>query len=196
MPMPDKDIENIQEFFPEGSPEMTPEEKWDAIFYGWLNKIGQKNLNLNLFELKLWLESLEAFFTSSYLEKMLFRYIVPNQRNYEFYLSTFNQIAGRIIAHLKALDFKKDKYSLNFEEFIVESILESYMVKGCLHAGILVLQPENIFAEYRYPVVGNKKSGYGSPEKLCFPEKIVSQGIDQQSDHYFPVEKAVYSQNG
>ena len=42
--MPEKDIENIQEFFPEGSPEVTPEEKWNSIFYGWLNKIGQKNL--------------------------------------------------------------------------------------------------------------------------------------------------------
>jgi hypothetical protein len=148
MPMPDKDIENIQEFFPEGSPEMTPEEKWDAIFYGWLNKIGQKNLNLNLFELKLWLESLEAFFSSSYLEKMLFRYIVPNQRNYEFYLSTFNQIAGRIIAHLKALDFKKDKYSLNFEEFIVESILESYMVKSLPYLRD-VYMPESWFYSLR-----------------------------------------------
>ena len=130
MLMPDKDIENIQEFFPGGTPQMTPEEKWDAIFYGWINKIGQKNLTLNLFELKLWLESMEAFFTSTYLEKLMFRFIVPNQRNYEFYLSTFNQISGRIITHLKDLDFKKDKYSLNFEEFIVESILESYMVKS------------------------------------------------------------------
>ena len=128
--MPDKDIENIQDFFPGGTPQMTPEEKWDAIFYGWINKIDQKNLNLNLFELKLWLESLEAFFTSTYLEKQMFRFIVPNQRNYEFYLSTFNLVSSRIIMHLKELDFKKDKYSLNFEEYIVESILESYMVKS------------------------------------------------------------------
>jgi hypothetical protein len=128
--MPDKEIENIQDFFPGGTPQMTPEEKWDAIFYGWINKIDQKNLNLNLFELKLWLESLEAFFTSTYLEKQMFRFIVPNQRNYEFYLSTFNLVSNRIIMHLKELDFKKDKYSLNFEEYIVESILESYMVKS------------------------------------------------------------------
>lgn len=130
MNMPDKDIENIQDFFPGGTPQMTPEEKWDAVFYGWINKIDQKNLNLNLFELKLWLESLEAFFTSTYLEKLMFRFIVPNQRNYEFYLSTFNLVSSRIITHLKELDFKKDKYSLNFEEYIVESILESYMVKS------------------------------------------------------------------
>lgn len=146
--MPDKVIDNIQEFFPEGSPEMTPEEKWDAIFYGWLNKVGQKNLNFTLFELKLWLESLEAFFTSPYLEKLLFRYIVPNQRDYEFYLSTFNQIAGRIISHLKALDFKKDKYSLNFEEFIVESILESYMVKSLPYLRD-VYMPESWFYSLR-----------------------------------------------
>ena len=127
---------------------MTPEEKWDSIFYGWINQIGQKNLTLNLFELKMWLESLEAFFTSTYLEKLMFRYVVPNQRDYKFYLSTFNQISTRVITHLKELDFKKDKYSLNFEEFIVESILESYMVKSLPYLRD-VYMPESWFYSLR-----------------------------------------------
>ena len=146
--MPDKDIKNIEEFFPGGVPGQTPEEKWDSIFYGWINRIGQKDLTLNLFELKMWLEGLEAFFTSTYLEKMMFRYVAPNQRNYEFYISTFNQIAGRIITHLKELDFKKDKYTLNFEEFIVESILESYMVKSLPYLRD-VYMPESWFYSLR-----------------------------------------------
>jgi len=37
---------------------------------------------------------------------------------------------GKIINHLKELDFKKDKHLLNFEEFIVENILESYATKS------------------------------------------------------------------
>lgn len=146
--MPDKEIKNIEEFFPGGVPGQTPEEKWDSIFYGWINSIGQKNLTLNLFELKMWLEGLEAFFTSTYLEKMMFRYVAPNQRNYEFYFSTFNQISSRIITHLKELDFKKDKYTLNFEEYIVESILESYMVKSLPYLRD-VYMPESWFYSLR-----------------------------------------------
>jgi len=127
--MSTKDIENITEFFPEDSGDKTPEEKWDSIFQGWINTVDQKNLSLNLFELKLWLESMESFFNSSYLEKLVFKYTTTNLRNYEFYMTTFVQVTGRIIAHLKDLDFKKDKYLLNFEEFIVESILEGTMIK-------------------------------------------------------------------
>jgi hypothetical protein len=128
--MPKEDIKNIQEFFPEESSEKSPQQKWDVIFQDWINKVDQKNFTLDLFELKLWFEGLDGFFTSSYLEKLIFKHTVSNLRDYEFYLSTFNQIASKIIVHLKELDFKKDKYLLNFEEFIVESILEGYILKS------------------------------------------------------------------
>ena len=146
--MPKQDIENITDYFPEEKGDMTPEEKWDSIFQGWINTIDQKNLTLNLFELKLWLESMESFFTSNYLEKLVFKYSTTNLRNYDFYLSTFVQVVARIINHLKELDFKKDKYLLNFEEFIVESILEDHMIKSFPYLRDVYL-PESWFYSLR-----------------------------------------------
>ncbi len=118
------EIKNISEFFPEEKPELTPGQKWEQVFHGWINKIDEKKLMGNLFELKAWLEALEELFSSPYLENLIFKYQTTNSRDYEFYFATFNLVVGKIIGHLKDLDFQKDRYLLNFEEFIVEKILE------------------------------------------------------------------------
>ncbi len=125
-----KEIENISEYFANRGQDLTPEKKWDQVFVSWINTIDQKKLILNLFELKLWFESLEEFFSSHYLEKLIFKYETTGSRNYEYYVTIFSQLISRIINHLKELDFKKDKHLLNFEEFIVENILESYTTKS------------------------------------------------------------------
>ncbi len=128
--MENKDIKNISEFFSKESPELSPEQKWDLVFDGWIDKIDEKELMNNLFELKLWFESLEELFSSTYLEEQLFKYETSNTRDYVFYLHIFTLVSGRIVNHLKDLDFEKDKYLLNFEEFIVEKILENYTPKA------------------------------------------------------------------
>lgn len=124
--MENKDIKNISEFFSQESPELTPEQKWDLVFNGWIDKIDEKKLMSNLFELKLWFEAIEELFSSSYFDSLVFKNQTSETRDYEFYLHMFSQVLGRIISHLKDLDFEKDRYLLNFEEFIVERILESY----------------------------------------------------------------------
>ncbi|HLP57934.1 MAG TPA: hypothetical protein VK186_03855 [Candidatus Deferrimicrobium sp.] len=124
--MENKDIKNISEFFSKENPELTPEQKWNLVFEGWIDKIDEKKLMPNLFELKTWFESLEELFSSSYMENLVFKYQNTNARDYEFYFTTFNHVVTKIIAHLKDLDFEKDKYLLNFEEFIVEKIFEEY----------------------------------------------------------------------
>lgn len=128
--MPDKEIKNITDFFSEEKPVISPEEKWNSIFYSWINKIEEKKMTLTLFELKLWFEAIEAFFSSPYMEKLTFKLELPNLRNYEYYLDIFTQITGKLISHLKTLDFKKDAYLLNFEEFIVGKILENVSTKS------------------------------------------------------------------
>ena len=128
--MENRDIKNITDFFSKESPELTPEQKWDLVFEGWIDKIDEKKLMSNLFELKLWFEAMEEMFSSPYLENLLFRYqTADNTRDYEFYLNLFSQVTSRIISLLKDLDFEKDRYLLNFEEFIVEKILEVYTPK-------------------------------------------------------------------
>ena len=127
--MENKDIKNISDFFSKESPELTPEQKWNLVFDGWIDKIDEKKLMSNLFELKLWFEALEELFTSTYLENMLFKYQTTENRDYGFYLSLFSLVNGRVINLLKDLDFEKDRYLLNFEEFIVEKILEAYTPK-------------------------------------------------------------------
>jgi len=127
--MENKDIKNISEFFSKESPELTPEQKWNLVFEGWINKIDEKKLMNNLFELKLWFEAVEELFSSSYLENLIFKYQGSETRDYQFYLSLFSQVSSRIINLLKDLDFEKDRYLLNFEEFIVEKILEAYTPK-------------------------------------------------------------------
>ncbi|MCP5103664.1 MAG: hypothetical protein GY950_09815, partial [bacterium] len=117
---------NISEFFSKESPELTPEQKWNLIFEGWIDKIDKKKLMPNLFELKMWVESIEEFFSSGYLETLVFKHQTTNTRDYEFYFTTFNNVVSKILGHLKDLDFEKDKYLLNFEEFIVEKIFEDY----------------------------------------------------------------------
>lgn len=124
--MENKEIKNISEFFSKENPELTPEQKWNLVFEGWIDKIDEKKLMPNLFELKTWFESLDDFFSSSYLENLVFKYQTTNTRDYEFYFATFTHVITKIIGHLKDLDFEKDKYLLNFEEFIVEKIFEEY----------------------------------------------------------------------
>ncbi len=124
--MENKEIKNISDFFSKEHPELSPEQKWDLVFEGWINKIDEKKLMPNLFELKTWFEALEEFFSSSYLEDLVFKYQTTNSRDYDFYFTTFSLMVSKIIGHLKDLDFEKDKQLLNFEEFIVEKILEDF----------------------------------------------------------------------
>jgi hypothetical protein len=124
--MENKEIKNISDFFSKEHPELSPEQKWDLVFEGWINKIDEKKLMPNLFELKTWLEALEEFFSSSYLEELVFKYQTTNSRDYDFYFTNFSLMVNKIIGHLKDLDFEKDKQLLNFEEFIVEKILEDF----------------------------------------------------------------------
>jgi len=128
--MPDKEIKDITDFFSEENPEISPEEKWNSIFQSWINKIEEKKMMLNLFELKLWFEALEAFFSSSHIERLIFKLESLNLRNYGFYLDIFTQIIGKLTIQLKTLDSKKDEYLLNFEEFIIEKILENVSTKS------------------------------------------------------------------
>ncbi len=121
-----KNIKNISEFFSQEHPDISPEQKWDIVFEGWINKIDEKKLMPNLFELKVWFEALEECFSSPYLETLLFKYQGNDTRDYCFFFSTFSIVSSKIIGHLKELDFEKDRYLLNFEEFIVEKILEDY----------------------------------------------------------------------
>lgn len=127
--MENKDIKDINDFFSEENPELSPEQKWDRVFNGWINKLDEKKLLTNLFELKLWFEAIEEFFSSTYIEDIIFKSQPINNRDYEFYLNIFSMISGKIINLLKDLDFEKDKYLLNFEEFIVDKILENYSSK-------------------------------------------------------------------
>ncbi|MBN1196249.1 MAG: hypothetical protein JXA62_02475 [Candidatus Aminicenantes bacterium] len=128
--MTGKEIENISEYFYSRDPQMSAEDKWQTVFQQWVNRIEEKKLLLSLYELKLWLESTEAFFSSRFLESQIFRFSTAELRNYSIYLNTFTQVSSRIIQLLKEVDFKKDKFLLNFEEFIVEEILEIYTSKS------------------------------------------------------------------
>jgi hypothetical protein len=150
-----KNITNISDFFSKENPELTPEQKWDLVFDGWIDKIDEKKLISNLFELKLWFESLEAMFTSTYLEDLLFKYQGSNSRDYVFYLNVFSQVSGKIINHLKDLDFEKDRYLLNFEEFIVEKILETYTPKAFPHLKD-IYSPESWFYNLRIFMISLK----------------------------------------
>ncbi len=127
--MESKDIKNISEFFSEESPDLTAEQKWDLVFNGWIKKLDEKKLLSSLFELKLWFDSIEELFTSPYLEDVFFKGHPTNTRNYEYHLVVFSQVLGKIVSLLKDLDFEKDRYLLNFEEFIVEKILENFTPK-------------------------------------------------------------------
>ncbi len=122
--MENREIDNVGDFFVNKKKDLTLEDKWDKLFESWIAKVEKENMMLNLFELKLWLESAEYFFSSEYLDSIIFKYQTPNMRNYTFYMSLFVKIANKILRQLKELDFKKDKHLLNFEEFIVDKILE------------------------------------------------------------------------
>ncbi len=146
--MEKKEVENIGEFFSQESRALTPEKKWEDIFSGWLDKIDQEKLMLNLFELKLWFESIEEFNSSTYLENLAFKRHAPGERNYEFYVFGLQQAAARITALLKELDFKKDTYFLNFEEYVVEKMLEQNMEKSFPSIKELY-SPESWFYSFR-----------------------------------------------
>jgi len=146
--MEKKEVENIGEFFSQESRTLTPEKKWEDIFSGWLDKIDQEKMMLNLFELKLWFESIEEFNSSTYLENLAFKHHAPGERNYEFYLCGLQQASARITALLKELDFKKDTYFLNFEEYVVEKMLEQNMEKSFPSLKELY-SPESWFYSFR-----------------------------------------------
>ncbi|MDD8013393.1 MAG: hypothetical protein PHX05_07955 [Acidobacteriota bacterium] len=146
--MEKKEVENIGEFFSQESRALTPEKKWEDIFSGWLDKIDQEKMMLNLFELKLWFESIEEFNSSTYLENLAFKRHAPGERNYEFYVFGLQQAAARITALLKELDFKKDTYFLNFEEYVVEKMLEQNMEKSFPSIKELY-SPESWFYSFR-----------------------------------------------
>jgi hypothetical protein len=148
--MEKKELENIGEFFSKknGAGPLPAEKEWENIFSGWIDKIDQEKMMLDLFELKLWLESIEEFNSSTYLENLIFKFQTPAERNYEFYVFSLNQVTARITTLLKELDFKKDKYFLNFEEFIVDKILEGNMEKTFPNLKELY-SPESWFYSFR-----------------------------------------------
>ncbi|MCJ7524970.1 MAG: hypothetical protein MUP71_07055 [Candidatus Aminicenantes bacterium] len=146
--MEKRELANIGDFFSKESVNMPPEKKWEEIFSGWIDKIDQEKMMLNLFELKLWFESIEEFNSSSYLENLIFKLPSQAERNYEFYVLSLYQSSARITALLKELDFKKDKYFLNFEEFVVEKILEENMEKSFPNLKELY-SPESWFYSFR-----------------------------------------------
>ncbi|MBN2399397.1 MAG: hypothetical protein JXI33_03555 [Candidatus Aminicenantes bacterium] len=148
--MEKKELENIGDFFSKKNETISlpAEKEWENIFSGWIDKIDQEKMMLDLFELKLWLESIEEFNSSPYLENLIFKFQTPTERNYEFYVFSLNQVAGRITSLLKELDFKKDKYFLNFEEFIVDKILEGNMDKQFPNLKELY-SPESWFYSFR-----------------------------------------------
>ena len=148
--MEKKELENIGEFFSKKNSADTPspETKWEDIFSSWINKIDQEKMMLDLFELKLWLESIEEFNSSAYLENLTFKFHAPADRNYEFYVFSLSQVTAKITALLKELDFKKDAYFLNFEEFIVDKILEGNMEKSFPNLKELY-SPESWFYSFR-----------------------------------------------
>jgi len=117
-------VENVGDFFIDKENDLSIEDKWDKLFDSWLEKVDKEKQMLNLFELKLWLESTEEFISSSYFETIVFQYQQLANRNYYTYMTTFSKIISRITELLKDLDFKKDKHLINFEEFIVEKTLE------------------------------------------------------------------------
>ena len=141
-------MENISDFFSKESVKMPPEKKWEEIFSGWIDKIDQERMMLNLFELKLWFESIEEFNSSSYLESLVFKLPSQAERNYEFYVFSLFQSSARITNLLKELDFKKDKYFLNFEEFVVDKILEENIEKSFPNLKELY-SPESWFYSFR-----------------------------------------------
>ncbi len=117
-------VENVGDFFIDKENDLSIEDKWDKLFDSWLEKVDKEKQMLNLFELKLWLESTEEFISSNYFESIIFKFQQLGNRNYNSYLKTFSKIMNRIMNLLKELDFKKDKHLINFEEFIVEKTLE------------------------------------------------------------------------
>jgi len=117
-------VENVGDFFVDKENDLSIEDKWDKLFDSWLEKVDKEKQMLNLFELKLWLESTEEYMSSSYFESIVFKFQQLGNRNYYTYLTTFSKILSKILDLLKDLDFKKDKHLINFEEFIVEKTLE------------------------------------------------------------------------
>jgi Cdc6-like AAA superfamily ATPase len=127
--MPNKEINDINDFFTTEEQGNSPKERWDKIFIAWINKIEEKKLTLTLFELKLWIESLEEFFKSEYLDNLTVNYDGINTRNYKFHTQILYQICSKLIHHLKELDFKKDPLYTNFEEFVVVNLMNKQLIK-------------------------------------------------------------------
>lgn len=141
-------VENVGDFFVDKESELSIEGKWDKLFDSWLDKVDKEKQMLNLFELKLWLESAEEYMSSSYFESIVFKFQQLGNRNYYSYLTTFINIIGKIMVLLKDLDFKKDKHLINFEEFIVEKTLEKSSRKRFPSLSDVV-EPESWFFSLR-----------------------------------------------
>lgn len=122
--MDHKDLQDIHAFFPDNPQQPSPEATWDSIFGGWIRTLEEEQRLLSLFEMKLWFEGLE-YFLSPQMETLFFQDQPQSLRDYAFHTATLQQVMGRLISRLKELDFKKDRYLMNFEEFIVDRILES-----------------------------------------------------------------------
>jgi len=128
--MPNKEINDINDFFTtEEHQGKSPKERWDKIFVGWINKIEEKKLTLTLFELKLWIESLEEFFNSEYLDNLTINFGGISSRNYKFHTQILYQICSKLTHHLKELDFKKDPLYTNFEEFVIVNLMNKQLIK-------------------------------------------------------------------
>lgn len=141
-------VENVGDFFVDKESDLSIEDKWDKLFDSWLDKVDKEKQMLNLFELKLWLESAEEYMSSSYFESIVFKFQQLGNRNYYTYLITFSNILSKIMALLKELDFKKDKHLINFEEFIVEKTLEKSSRKRFPSLKD-VIEPESWFFSFR-----------------------------------------------
>ncbi len=132
--MPNKEIKDIDDYFTSEEQDVSPKDKWDNIFSAWINKIEERKLSLTLFELKLWIESLEEFFKSEYLETLTSEFDGINTRNYKFHTHILAQICTKLINHLKQLDFEKDPLYINFEEFIVVNVISKQLTKELSHS--------------------------------------------------------------
>jgi hypothetical protein len=131
--MPNKDIANINDYFTVDEQNTSPKERWNKIFTGWINRIEEKELTLTLFELKLWIESLEEFLRSDYIDDLTLKYDGVNARNYKFHTHVLSQISSKLINHLKKLDFKKDPLYTNFEEFVLINLMNKQLIKELSH---------------------------------------------------------------
>lgn len=158
--MEKENIKNIDDYFPEKKEDDSdPQKKWEELFNSWIDKIDSENKMLYLFELKLWFESIEEFFSSQYFSEHTKKFRDTNVKDYGYLVFLFYKSVGKIIQLLKDLDFKKDKYLINFEEYIVGKLLEEYSVK-LLDNIRKIYSPESFFYNLRFFLQNMKDLSY------------------------------------